>query len=130
MMSEMFKLQTQRSSNIGGNHVNFDRRSRFNLEVQAGLEEEVDAHKILPDELRCVELFQDDRVGDVSDVRLDLGINVELVAVDFGVRCDVFGVEGELVRKVWPRCLGNGGVIRECCARLWKMTISGVFGER
>ena len=58
-----------------------------------GSENDVDTYEALPDEFRRVESPHDLRFADVSDVRLDLAVDVELVAVDFRMRCDVFVVE-------------------------------------
>ena len=82
-----------------------------------GLEEDVAAREVLPDECRPVELLYDIGIADVSDVRLDLGVDFELVAVDFRVRCDVFVAEGELIGTVRPRCAGSAHIVTVLGAR-------------
>lgn len=124
------QIQCQCSSHIRGHHVDCDRRSLLQLEAQVGVEEYVDTHKISADEFRCVDAFEDLLFAEVSDVRLDVGVDVEFVAIDFRVRCDVFVVEGQLIGTVRPWCIGNTRVVRVFLTRLRASARSGVFGER
>ena len=75
------------------------------------MKEDVDSNKVLPYEFQLVQASHDLRVADISDVRLDLGVDIELVAVDFRVRGDVSVVEGELVGVMRPRGSDSGYVV-------------------